>query len=91
MYCKACSVYVLIQTVLCTCTSLQIFNYVHDYARYTSQGKKVEDRAADKAICLFSTKIVKVLLDATTTNSKLETEATVPSVPDTPPLGHRPR
>lgn len=57
--------------------------------RYTSQGK-AEGTAADKATCPFSTTIMKALLDATTINSKLETKATVPSLPDTPPLGHRP-
>jgi len=44
----------------------------------TLHREKAEDRAADKTICLFSMKIMKVLLDATTTDSKLETEATVP-------------
>lgn len=50
----------------------------------TLHKNKETGKAAEEATGLSSAEIMKMLLDATK-NSKLETEATVPAVPDSPP------
>lgn len=56
----------------------------------TLHKNKETGKAAEEATGLSSAEIMKMLLDATKNNSKLETEATVPAVPDSPPSNLRP-